>query len=95
MITWIQNLQLLPFNYYEVHYQRKKYGVTKIAFSNGKSVKVYAEQLGGKDFISFNCYFTSCNILLKPCEMDERKVIHFLEYFTSLLRENLLEQKKN
>jgi hypothetical protein len=64
--------------YSVVIYQGRKYGLSKEIFNSGKSFKLYAEELGGKDFISLNYYLTSQSEILKPCEMPEEKVIHFL-----------------
>jgi len=72
----------LPIGYSEVLYANKKYGVTRTDFNSGKSIKIYAEELGGNNFISLNYYVTSSKELLKPCEMPEQKVIHFLKNLT-------------
>lgn len=69
----------IPLGYSEVIYKNRKYGVTRTDFNNGKSLKVFAEELGGTDFISFNYYITSQNDLLKPCEMPSEKVLDFLK----------------
>jgi hypothetical protein len=69
----------LPVGYSEVLYAGRKYGLTRTDFNNGMSIKVYAEELGGTNFISLNYYITSSKELLKPCEMPEEKVIHFLK----------------
>ncbi len=74
----IKKIRVLPIGYSEAFYQGKKYGVTRTDFNQGKSIKLYAEELGGKDFISFNYYITDKENLLKPCEMSKKKVIHFL-----------------
>lgn len=76
LLPYIKNL---PNGYSEGIYQNKKYGITKAIFNNGKSFKIYAEELGGTDFISLNYYLTSAQKLLKPCEMPEQKVIDFLK----------------
>nr|WP_321232240.1 peptide methionine sulfoxide reductase [uncultured Psychroserpens sp.] len=68
----------LPKGYSEVIFQNKKYGITRTDFNKGKSIKVFAEELAGNDFISLNYYITSDKELLKPCEMPEEKVIRFL-----------------
>ncbi|MGI9288104.1 MAG: hypothetical protein ACR2P1_22155 [Pseudomonadales bacterium] len=47
-------------------------------FNEGKSVKIYAEELKGTDFISLNFYTSSSQDHLKPCEMLAEKVIYFL-----------------
>ena len=69
----------LPVGYSEVLYAGRKYGLTRTDFNNGMSIKVYAEEMGGTNFISLNYYITSSKELLKPCEMPEEKVIHFLK----------------
>ena len=68
----------LPEGYSEGIYQCRKYGISKTTFNQGKSSKVFAEELGGNDFISLNFYQTSQKDLLKPCEMPAAKVIDFL-----------------
>ena len=77
----LEKIQNLPIGYSEVIYNIKKYGVTRTDFNNGKSIKVYAEDLGGTDIISLNYYITNKKELLKPCEMPEFKVIEFLNNY--------------
>jgi len=76
LLTYIQKI---PEGYSEVIYNAKKYSITKETFNGGKSFKIYGKELKGNDFISLNYYITSNKELLKPCEMAEQKVIHFLE----------------
>ena len=71
-------LHRFPIGYSEVFYKNKKYGVTRTDYNLGKSIKLYAEELGGNDFISLNYYSTAKGEFLKPCEMPEQKVISFL-----------------
>ena len=71
-------IQSMPLGYSEAIYNDKRYGVTKTVFNHGQSIKIFAKELGGNDFISLNYYITSEAHLLKPCEMPEVKVIHFL-----------------
>ncbi len=80
----LKRILLLPLGYSEVLYKNKKYGVTRADFNKGKSFKVYAEELGGSDFISLNYYITNSGEKLKPCEMPDKKVIDFLNYFILL-----------
>lgn len=72
------DFQKFPEGYSTGMYQGKKYGINKTTFNNGKSLKLYAEELGGSDFISMNFYTTKEKELLKPCEMPEAKVVDFL-----------------
>lgn len=74
-------IMAIPSGYSEVIHQKKKYSITRTDFNSGRSLKVYAEELGGNDFISFNYYITSGSNLLKPCEMPDQKVIFFLKNF--------------
>lgn len=67
----------IELGYSELPYNGKKYGVSRKDFNSGNSIKVYAEELGGNDFISFNYYETD-EAFLKPCEMPEEKVMKFL-----------------
>ncbi|HEA22696.1 MAG TPA: peptide methionine sulfoxide reductase [Pricia antarctica] len=77
-------LHRFPIGYSEVAYKNKKYGVTRTDYNLGKSIKLYAEELGGNDFISLNYYSTAKGECLKPCEMPEQKVIAFLMDFVNL-----------
>lgn len=72
-------VQAFPEGYCEVHYLQRRYSVTAHTFAGGRSRKVLARQLGGSDFISFNCYHTDNGLRLKPCEMPRERVIDFLE----------------
>lgn len=78
LLTKIQNL---PIGYAEVIFENKKYGVTRTDFNQGKSIKIYAKELGGNNFVSLNYYITNTSELLKPCEMPEENVIQFLNNY--------------
>ncbi len=69
----------IPAGYSEGRYNGKKYGISKTTFNNQKSFKIFAEELGGNDFISLNYYITRQKEWLKPCEMPEQKVVDFLK----------------
>ena len=68
----------IPVGYSEGHFRSLRYGISKTIFNGGRSCKIFAEELGGTDFISLNFYQTSTQELLKPCEMPEQKVLDFL-----------------
>ena len=61
-----------------VDYNDRRYGVTKSRFAEGRSWKVFAEELGGADVISANLYHTTHGEVFRPCEMPAQKVIDFL-----------------
>ncbi len=81
---WRQRIELIAVGYTELMYEGKRYAMTRTDFNEGKSIKIYAEQLGGKQFISFNYYITNSAQILKPCEMPEHAVIHFLENIVTI-----------
>ncbi|MFS4455834.1 peptide methionine sulfoxide reductase [Maribacter sp. 2304DJ31-5] len=76
----LEYIKQFPVGYSMAVYNDKKYGVTRTDFNHGKSFKLFAKELGGNDFISLNYYMTQSGDRLKPCEMPEQKVIHFLKY---------------
>ncbi|MEM9526464.1 MAG: peptide methionine sulfoxide reductase [Bacteroidota bacterium] len=79
MANWQQVLHSLPTGYTEGTYERRRYGISLTLFNEGRSLKLFAEELGGNDFISLNYYQTSKGEQLKPCELPVEKVMRFLE----------------
>lgn len=76
--TFHQKLTGLENGAYDVSFEDKRYLLRKETHLQGKLIKLYAEELGGKDFISLNFYPRIKDGLLKPCEMPEEKVIEFI-----------------
>ncbi len=74
-----KKIEKIPIGASEIQIDGKKYLVSRKDFNQGKSTKVYAEELGGSDFISFNFYKTAKGDRLKPCEMPVQKVLDFLQ----------------
>ena len=68
----------LPEGWSEVTYAGRRYGLTKITRTGGRSLSVYAEQLNGSDVISANVYRTGSGDVLKPCEIPAAEVLDFL-----------------
>ncbi len=73
-----ETIRRIPNGYSEVTFRGRRYGLTRTDFNAGKSLKVFARDLGGTDFISFNYYRTGTQSYLKPCEMPDKKVLTFL-----------------
>jgi len=73
-----QKLLALLDGSYDVFYKNKRYLLSKETHLGGKLIKLYAKELGDKDFISLNYYTDIQDGLLKPCEMPQEKVIDFL-----------------
>jgi hypothetical protein len=63
---------------YDVSFHKKRYLLRKQTLLKGELIKLYAEELGGKDFISLNYYPGIEGGLLKPCEMPIEKVVGFI-----------------
>ncbi|WP_432410930.1 peptide methionine sulfoxide reductase [Rasiella sp. SM2506] len=83
MTKFLSLIQKLPEGYSKVRYSETMYGVTRTDFNQGKSIKLYAEDVSGTNFISCNFYVGITNGL-KPCEMPVEKVLHFLENYESI-----------
>ncbi len=73
----LEKIKTLPFGYSKEIFQHKKYGLTRTDQNIGNSIKIYAEDLGGKTFISFNYDTTSISEGLKRCEIPQEIVIYF------------------
>ncbi len=68
----------VPVGWSAVEFRGRRYGLTRRDHVDGRSLSVYAEELGGTDVISANLYRTSGGLLLRPCEMPAQKVTEFL-----------------
>ncbi|MGF1769309.1 hypothetical protein L4D06_18240 [Enterovibrio makurazakiensis] len=71
-----QRISELESGHHEVIYQNGRWGLTIKRY--GHAVKVFAESLSGKDFISGNLYLIDDVWSLKPCEMPREKVMSFI-----------------
>ena len=71
-------LDLIPEGYCEGLYHGRRYALQKTSHAGGRSLKLFARDLGGTDFISLNLYHLASGDLLKPCEMPEVKVREFV-----------------
>ena len=68
-----------PQGYSTARYDGRRYGVSNAAHAGGRSMKLYAEELGGADRISLNIYAPpSGDPALRPCEMPVDKVTAFV-----------------
>jgi hypothetical protein len=68
-----------PLGYFTATYADRRYGVTRTVLTGGRSMKLWAEELGGNDRISLNIYAPPSGVpALKPCEMPVDKVTAFV-----------------
>ncbi|WP_284164631.1 hypothetical protein [Frigidibacter sp. SD6-1] len=78
-------LDRIPDGYSEGLYEGRRWRVEKTRHSGGRSLKLFARDLGGQDFVSLNLYHLAHGDLLKPCEMPEAKVRAFVLGFMPAL----------
>lgn len=72
-------LMSMPRGYSKGRCGGRPWGATLEEAAGGRRYKLFAEELGGKDFVSFNLYLTGDNeLMLRPCEMPAEKVIDFV-----------------
>jgi hypothetical protein len=77
-VSYRERLKAFPDGAHEAVYNGKRYLMRKETRLGGKLIKLYAEELGGNDFVSLN-YYETAPPRLKPCEMPVEKVIAFIE----------------
>jgi len=66
----------------EGHFGGRRWGATVRKSKDGRRVWVFAEELGGREIVSFNLYRTvGAGSVLKPCEMSSEKVVEFVLHF--------------
>lgn len=80
-------LDRVPEGWTRVSYAGRPYGLSRSTRVGGRSVSLYAEELGGADVVSGNVLRLSGGVVLKPCEMPPEKVLSFLRGWTGQLDE--------
>ncbi|GGE25367.1 hypothetical protein GCM10011390_51020 [Aureimonas endophytica] len=79
MDEFLAALAMLPVGYGEGCFAGRRYGVTLAAAPDGRRLRLFGEELGGPDRISFNLYRLGDGTpRLKPCEMPAAKVVAFV-----------------
>lgn len=74
-----ETLAAWPQGYFTASFRGRRYGVSNTSHAGGRSRKLYAEELGGSDFVSLNLYEPDHgDPALRPCEMPVEKVIDFV-----------------
>lgn len=72
-------LARIPEGWSRVRVGGRAYGLTKATHTAGRSVSIYAEELGGRDVVSANVRRLEAGTELRPCEMAAEKVAAFLQ----------------
>lgn len=73
-----QLVDRVPEGWTMVVFDGRSYALTRTTRVGGRSVTIFAEELGGTDVISANIFRTSGTDQLKACEMPDVKVLEFL-----------------
>ena len=68
----------LPDGHSRVFHEHRPYALTVERLAGGRSLKLYAEALDGRDVISANLYRGTARVHVRPCEMSMEKVRRFL-----------------
>ena len=77
--SFLEALKEIPRGYGQGVFDGRRWGTTLTEAAGGRRFKLFAEELGGTDFVSFNLYLTDGGIpRLKPCEMPTAKVLDFV-----------------
>jgi hypothetical protein len=76
-------LARVPEGWTAVTYAGRRYGLSRTTHTDGRSVTLYAEELGGSDVVSANVFRLSGGAELRPCEMPAAKVLAFLDGWRS------------
>jgi hypothetical protein len=71
-------LARVPEGWTAVSYAGRRYGLSRTTHTDGRSVSLYAEELGGPDVVSANVFRLTGGAELRPCEMPAAKVLAFL-----------------
>lgn len=73
-----QHVERIPEGWSIVVFDGRRFALTRTTRVGGRSVTLFAEELGGTDVVSANIYRTTRAHLLKSCEMPDIKVLEFL-----------------
>lgn len=72
----------LPRGASTVRYRGRRWAVTTTTYAGGRSLKLWAEELGGTQFVSANVYLGVDGERFRPCEMPEDRVLDFLRHWS-------------
>jgi hypothetical protein len=73
----------VPEGWTLVGYAGRSYGLRRTSRARGRSISIFAEELGGSDVVSTNVYRTAGGDLLRPCEIPAATVLAFLDGWTA------------
>ncbi|MDF1728510.1 MAG: hypothetical protein P1U53_12260 [Sulfitobacter sp.] len=77
----VEAAEALPQGECRGTWQRTAWTCSKSSFAKGRALKIVAEGLGGKGYVSMNIYMLEEGPQLFPCEMPAQRCIDFLQGF--------------
>ncbi len=78
-VRFVTALTALKTGHHSGHFDGRRYGVTIERPVKARITKLFAQELGGSDIVSFNLFIVGGGqAVLKPCEMASDKVIDFV-----------------
>ena len=81
-VRFVTALNTLETGHHTCHFNGRRYGVTIERRVDARVTKLFAQELGGSDIVSFNLFQVGdSQPVLKPCEMASEKVIDFVLQF--------------
>ncbi len=78
-VRFVTALTALETGHHSGHFDGRRYGVIIERPVKARITKLFAQELGGSDIVSFNLFMVGdARAVLKPCEMASDKVIDFV-----------------
>ncbi len=71
-------IRAIPEGWSRAEIDGHSWAVTRTTRAGGKVISVDAEQLGTSEQFGANVWITTDGTILRPCEVPEEKVLHFL-----------------
>lgn len=76
---FFRKIVAIPEGISRATFENRFYIVSRKSYNGGQSFKFFAEEVGGRDYLSLNVYKTKERIYIKPCEQPISKSQNFLQ----------------
>ncbi len=82
-----QKMVSIPEGTSKATFENRLYIVTKTTSNSGQIIKFFAEEAGGRDYVSLNVYKAGDRIYIRPCEQPISKSQIFLQNADFLIKQ--------
>ena len=82
-----QKIISIPEGTSKATFENRLYIVTKTTSNSGQIIKFFAEEAGGRDYVSLNVYKAGDRIYIRPCEQPISKSQIFLQNADFLIKQ--------